>query len=102
MYRTAVKDKIEATREDFRQFKEKYRRELEEKLNRAVEITEKFAGNDATPHNFNNFIEKLDAQILDIAQSFQLWEEEVGSSLADSAIAVQLKTVNHKLTHGKC
>jgi adiponectin receptor len=83
----AVKDKIEETRKDFRQFKESYSQELEAKLNKAVEITDKFAIKDATPHHFQTFVERLDAQILDIAQSFQLWEEE----LVDSVVAVQIK-----------
>jgi adiponectin receptor len=93
----AVKDNIEENKKDFRQFKETYRQELEAKLNNAVEITEKFALKDATPNTIKTFAEKLEAQVLDIAQSFKLWEEKLGSALADTVVVMNLKKTSKLL-----
>ena len=93
--RNALKDKIEETRKDFREFKEKYSRELEEKFNQAIETTEEFSNNKTTPHSLRTFMERLEAQMLEISQTLKLWEEEFGSTLADTSIAAEIKKVSH-------
>lgn len=58
-----------------------------------MEFTEKFVRNniqDPTPNALKHFFESIEGHITEISQTYKLWQEQLGSSFADTVVVNQL------------